>query len=134
MAKQAKKSFTITAGGRTYAIGTEKIYADTNPVVLANADMFDDVAERAGTTLATPVPVAGTPAATTCDVTWANVSGADFYTVTTSPATVIRVVTAEAVSLTGLTTATEYDVIVVAGAHNPEVADSAAGEDTFTTA
>lgn len=136
MAKKATKSFTINSGGRTYAIGTDKVFADTNPVVVANASMFEDVAERAGSTLSAPTVTAGTPTATTCDVTWTEVTGADFYTVTTTPSTSTYVVSdgSEEVELTGLTTATGYTINVVAGAHNPEVADSTAGTDSITTA
>lgn len=136
MAKRAIQSFVVNSGGRSYSIGTGTIYANTNPVVVAFPGLFADVTERAGSTLSAPTVTAGTPAATTCDVTWTEVAGADTYTVTTDPATSTYVITdgTEEVTLTGLTTATEYDVLVVAGSYNPEVADSTAGTDTFTTA
>lgn len=133
MAKKAIQSFTVNSGGRTYSIGTDAVYASTNPVVLAFPGLFVNVTERAGSTLSAPTVEAGDPGVTTCAVTWNNVTGADFYTVTTTPSTSTYVVTAEAVNLTGLTAATAYTINVVAGAHNPEVADSTAGTDTILT-
>lgn len=136
MAKKAIKTFTVDAGSRKYTIRTDVAYADTNPVVVANPTLFADITERTGSTLSAPTVTAGVPTATTCDVTWTEVSGADFYTVTTDPATSTYVVDdgSEEVELTGLTTATGYTIDVVAGAYNPEVADSTAGTDSITTA
>lgn len=133
MAKKATKSFVVVVDGKQYTVRASTVFADAHPIVTGNSTMFTSVTDTTASALATPANVtAGDPGATTCTVTWDAVANATSYTVTTDPATTTYHVTDETVDLTGLTTATEYDVNVVAGG-SPYSADSAAGTDTFTT-
>jgi hypothetical protein len=134
MAYKVKRSFVIRSGGRSYRVGSGMVFADAHPIVSAHPNNLEEIVEIAAEALDTPANVtAGDPTATAVTVTWDAVTDADSYRVTTSPVTSTYNVTELEADLTGLTTATEYTISVVAVTTNPFKSNSTAGTDVVTT-